>query len=190
MSASVFLAACSPRRGGNSDVAAALLQESTAAHCVVRRIADQNVRPCISCGYCDGHPGECSLDGPEDGAREMFRLLCSTSLTVVVSPVYFYHVPAQAKAWIDRTQRFWTCGQKPGRGRRMTAVLLGARPRGEKLFEGAERTLRYMALAAGLEWLEPLRLYGLDEVGALAGNREAVERLRAYAAALPVGETR
>ena len=72
----------------------------------------------------------------------------------------------------------------------MTAVLLGARPRGEKLFEGAERTLRYMALAAGLEWLEPLRLYGLDEVGALAGNREAVERLRAYAAALPVGETR
>lgn len=189
MAASVFLASCSPRRGGNSDVAVSLLHETIAAPCTVRRVADQHVRPCISCAYCDRHPGSCSLDGPGDGARELFQLMCSSALTVLVSPIYFYHVPAQAKAWIDRAQCFWKCGDKPGGGRAVTAVLLGARPRGEKLFEGAERTLRYMALAVGLEWLEPLRLYGLDEVGALASNREAVERLRAYAAALPVGKT-
>ena len=58
------------------------------------------------------------------------------------------------------------------------------RPRGDKLFEGAERTLRYMALALGLEWVEPLRLYGLDGPDDLAGHAEASARVVEFAASL------
>lgn len=180
----VFLAACSPRRGGNSDVAASLVRQALDAPCAQYRVAEAGVYPCSSCGYCDRNPGECALDTPGDGARELFQVMCRAPLSVVVSPVYFYHLPAQAKAWIDRTQRYWACEKKPGGGRPVTAVLFGARPRGEKLFEGAERTLRYMALALGMTWVEPLRLYGLDAPGDLAGNAGASERVREFASAL------
>lgn len=180
----VFLASCSPRRGGNGDAAARLVRQALGAPCREFRIADEGVRPCVSCGFCDVHPGRCALDAPGDGARALFDAVCRAPLSVLVSPVYFYHLPAQAKAWIDRAQRFWKCADKPGGGRPVTAVLIGARPRGDKLFEGAERTLRYMALALGLEWVEPLRLYGLDGPEDLASHAEASARVVEFAASL------
>ena len=179
--APVFLASCSPRRHGNSDFAAALMQRSLGVPCAAFRVADMGVRPCVSCGVCGERPGVCPLDEPGDGARELFGAMCAAPLSIIVSPVYFYHVPAQAKAWMDRAQRFWAGGEKPGQGRALTALLFGARPRGEKLFEGAERSLRYMALALGLEWVEPLRLYGLDGPGDLAGSGTACAQVEAFA---------
>ena len=184
MTAPVFVASCSPRRGGNSDFAASVLRGALGVPCETYRVADLGVRPCLSCGYCDAHPGECSLDAPGDGARNLFQAMCRAPLSILVSPVYFYHVPAQAKAWMDRSQRFWNCGAKPGEGRPVTAVLFGARRRGDRLFEGAELTLRYMALALGLEWLEPLRIYGLDGPSDLAENSEAAESIRRFAGEL------
>ena len=181
MAEDILLAACSPRRGGNSDFAAHLLQEALPGRSLVRRVADLGVRPCISCGFCALHPGFCSLDTPEDGAKALFEDMQRARFCLVISPVYFYHLPAQAKAWVDRTQRFWACGEKPAHGRILSAVLFGARPRGEKLFEGAERTLRYMALALGMSWQEPLRLYGLDGPDALEKSAEARERILEYA---------
>ena len=187
MTEPVFLASCSPRRGGNSDTAVRLMRQGLGVPCVEYRVADKGIRPCSSCGFCDAHPGLCSLDVPGDGARELFDAMCRAPLSILVSPVYFYHLPAQAKAWIDRTQRFWSCRTKPGEGRPVTAVLFGARPRGDKLFEGAERTLRYMALALGLEWTEPLRLYGLDGPHDLAAGAEASERVLDFAGRLSRG---
>ena len=179
-----FLASCSPRRGGNSDAAVLELQNALPGPCLVRRVAEAGVRPCVSCGFCASHPGSCALDGPEDSAAALFQAMFQARLSIVVSPVYFYHIPAQAKAFVDRTQRWWACGEKPGRGRVLSAVLIGARPRGEKLFEGAERTLRYMALGLGMEWREPLCLYGLDGPGELAVHPESLERIRNFAGRL------
>ena len=176
-----FLVSCSPRRGGNSDFAVRELQKALPAPCRVCRLTESGVRPCVSCASCDAHPGKCSLDGAGDGAAAMFQTMFRSRLSILVSPVYFYHIPAQAKALVDRAQRFWACGEKPGRGRALAAVLIGARPRGEKLFEGAERTLRYMALTLGMEWQEPLCLYGLDGPDALASSSESRERIHAYA---------
>lgn len=187
VSAPVFLASCSPRRGGNSDFAVSLMQRSMKVPCRAWRIADEGVRPCVSCGMCLSRPGTCSLDAPGDGAKALFDGMCAAPVSVLACPVYFYHVPAQAKAWIDRAQRFWTCGEKPGRGRVLTAVLFGARLRGEKLFEGAERTFRYMALALGMTWSEPLRLYGLDGPWDLENSAEACARIVSFAEALAAG---
>lgn len=184
MTAPVFLVSCSPRRGGNSDFAVSLMQRSMKVPCMTRRIADEGVRPCVSCGQCLARPGTCSLDTPGDGAKALFDGMCAAPVSVLVCPVYFYHVPAQAKAWIDRAQRFWACRDKPGQGRVVTAVLFGARLRGEKLFEGAERTFRYMALALGLTWTEPLRLYGLDGPRDLENSAEACARIASFAETL------
>ena len=188
-SRTVFIAACSPRRGGNSDHAAALLGEAWGLATPAVRVADAGVRPCISCGFCASRPGLCSLDGTgphgeKDGAQALFSAMCAAELSVIVAPVYFYHLPAQAKAWIDRSQRWWAvedAASRPGAGRTMTAVLMGARPRGDKLFEGADRTLRYMAKTLGMEWHPPLYLYGLDGPDALVRSAEKQAQLRNWA---------
>lgn len=189
--------ACSPRRGGNTDGAADLLEktleESLGERGQTIRVADLPVRPCVSCGWCDAHPGECSLDrssapvvpgfapGP-DPALPLLRDLCAAPVACLVSPVYFYHLPARAKALVDRAQAFWSLPSelKPGRGRVMGAVLLGARPRGEKLFAGAILTLRSVADVLGLTLAAPLSLYGLDDAEALSRSPEAAERIREY----------
>ncbi|MBR4423345.1 MAG: NAD(P)H-dependent oxidoreductase, partial [Mailhella sp.] len=148
------------------------------------RVADAGVRPCASCGRCLSHPGECALDGSGDGAAALFAHAAAARLTLIVSPIYFYHLPAQAKAWIDRAQRWWAlpASAKPAAGRTLSAILIAARERGEHLFDGAERSLRYMALALGMEWHPALRLYGYDSPGALRADSAAQERIRRFAA--------
>ncbi|MBP3730192.1 MAG: NAD(P)H-dependent oxidoreductase [Mailhella sp.] len=177
----VFIAACSPRSGGNSDYAASMLQHFFSGASHVLRVADIPLHPCSSCGHCAVHPGICSSKG--DGAPELFAHVARARLTIMVSPVYFYHLPAQAKAWVDRTQAFWNLPEadKPAAGNFFAAVLIGARPRGAKLFEGADLTLRYMAQALGMEWIQPLALYGLDGRDALKNNAQAQRQIREFA---------
>ena len=216
----VFVASCSPRRGGNTDFAAHLIQEVLSPLVQVVRVADCRIRPCTSCGFCAEHPGQCLLDSMEpvhfsndidreslkhpavsgteqalsdiqrvgmeqkgtaagDDAARLFNALCSSSFSFIVSPVYFYHVPAQAKAWIDRTQRYWS--STPGSGGILAAVLIGARPRGARLFEGARLTLRYMAAALGMKTVDALCLYGLDGPQALALDKGSQTRILEYA---------
>ena len=107
MEPSAFIAACSPRRGGNSDCAAETVRLALPVPALTARVADAGVRPCVSCGHCLSHPGECALDGARDGAAALFSHAAAAHLTLIVSPIYFYHLPAQAKAWIDRSQRWW-----------------------------------------------------------------------------------
>ena len=183
MAASVCILACSPRRGGNSDTAAAIVQEALARPAEVRRIADIGMRPCISCGYCGNHPGSCALDGPEDGALSLLEGLVAGPAACLVSPIYYYHLPAQAKALVDRCQRYWN-GACPGRGTPLGAILIAARPRGDLLFQGAELTLRYMARSLGMSPIPPLCLYGLDAPGDLAGRPDLQERIREYVSGL------
>lgn len=177
--------ACSPRRRGNTDTAAALAHAALggAAADGPLRVADLGLRPCVACGHCDAAPGACPQP---DAALPLLRALASAPVACLVSPIYFYHVPAQAKALIDRAQAFWGLPpeRKPGQGRRLGVVLLAARPRGDKLFAGALLTLRYMAEALGLTLAEPLTLYGLDAPDALRGRPDLQSAVGNYGRAL------
>lgn len=194
--APVFIASCSPRKGGNCDYASSLVERTLPVSASVIRVADAHVRPCSSCGVCDSMPGRCTLDGPTvlpssvttqppltDGAKALFAAMASAPVTFVVAPIYYYHIPAQAKAWVDRTQRFWALnGETPAKGRAMACIFIAARQQGEMLFDGAERTLRWMARTMGMEWLEPLRLYGLENASALADSVEKQAEICSYTA--------
>ena len=50
------------------------------------------------------------------------------------------------------------------------------------LFDGAERSLRWMAKSLGMEWLEPLRIYGLEHASALADSVEKLAEICSYTA--------
>ncbi|WP_458399285.1 flavodoxin family protein [Mailhella sp.] len=195
-SAPVFIASCSPRKGGNCDFASSLVARTLPVSTSVIRVADANVRPCNACGVCDSMPGRCTLDGPtvlpssagvqvpmRDGAKALFASMTLAPVTFVVAPIYYYHIPAQAKAWVDRSQRFWAMkGESPAKGKGMACILVAARERGDMLFDGAERSLRWMAKTLGMEWLEPLELYGLEHASALADSVEKQAAVCSYAA--------
>ncbi len=178
----IVVFACSPRQGGNTDLAAGFLDEIFEVQKKNRAIIylrDFLVLPCNGCGACE--KGGCVLD-EKDCAAKLFFLLQNASQVVFLSPIYFYHLPAAFKAFIDRSQAyFWknpdiaSPASRPAR--KAWAGLWGARPKGEKLFCGTELSLRYFLRIFGFELEPPLLLYGVDACGDilhLAKNREAL----------------
>ena len=93
----------SPRRGGNTDYVCSVLVrefESMGLEARFYRVADYRVEPCRSCRLCLSR-GSCVID--DDMTRLFYRELLDSKAIVVASPVYFNSVPAQLKAFIDRT---------------------------------------------------------------------------------------
>jgi multimeric flavodoxin WrbA len=138
----------SPRTGGNTDM---LLDEAlkgaTDAGAEVSSIrgCDMDIGGCIECGGCDA-TGECVVD---DDMQRVYPLLDEADVIILASPMFFYSMPAQAKALIDRCQAMWcrrllrSSGEKkpPSRGRGYL-IAVGA-TKGKNLFEGAELVAKY-----------------------------------------------
>ncbi len=185
----VLLLACSPRRNGNSDTALHLARETIfgpeAAAPPVTYLRDHAVLPCVSCGHCGRHEGECPLFA-RDGSVPLFDALETSATLILAAPIYFYHLPAQLKALIDRSQTTWMLRyvwKKPRPPRRRAHVMLmGARQQGEKLFEGSLLTLKYWLELFGYDLAPPLTLYGLEGPDDLAGDAAKREAVIRYAA--------
>lgn len=164
------------------------------------------VDPCVACNACiraakrlknpdqedAGAPGQgpsphfgCPLTLKDDSAP-LLRSLAEARGLCLVSPIYFYHLPAALKALVDRTQPFWAlrdagiachAGQRP---RICHVILLAARPKGDKLFEGSLLTLKYALAPLNIRLAEPLLLRGLDGPSALLGRPGAMQAVAAY----------
>lgn len=129
----------------------------------VIQLCEHHVEYCVGCGTCLEH-GRCWI--PDDHAALLSRLLAADAV-VLASPVYFYHVTAQMKTFLDRS------------------LALGHKPRPEwkpglavsvSAGQGEVSTADYLA--------GRLRVYGAFPVGALTAlatvpggfiGREAVE---------------
>jgi multimeric flavodoxin WrbA len=180
----VFL--CGPRAGGNSDAAgrafaAGLARAGQAPRIIALR--DHDVAPCRGCGACAGPGRRCVLDRPGDAAGELFAALDAAPVAAFAAPIYFYHVPALFKAFIDRAQRRYEIRQAEGPGetpdRLAYPLLVAGRPRGERLFEGALITLKYFLWPFGFLPGPATLLRGLDAPGDLAGDAEALAAVEA-----------
>ncbi len=184
--------ACSPRRG-NCDFAASLLARSLGAergfpnlppfflrHCAVQ--------PCISCGCCSPAPGQenfvpfCPV-AEKDESKGLFKALVEASELFLVAPIYFYHLPAQLKALIDRSQFYYNNNQLlPARKKPVKTVLISGREKGKKLFEGSLLSLKYFYKAIGREEATPpLLLRGLDGPQDLETRADLQGEIFAYA---------
>ncbi len=192
-----LVVAASPRAGGNTDRAADLLARaaveaaSGAPEPEVVRLRDYGVLPCLGCGSCGRHPrGQCVLAG-QDRAEELFARLMDAPWVAVCSPIYFYHLPAQCKAWVDRSQSHYLLRRRGDAAllalpeRPAHVCLVAGRPRGERLFEGALLTLRYFLAVYNLTPGGVATLRGLDGPQDLESDgeaRRAVENLGRTAA--------
>lgn len=158
----ILLLAASPRPEGTSDVMAHLFAEGADAGgvtCHFRPLRAARIRPCRGCGRCAAAPFRCPLSG--DDADALFADIIAADLVFWAAPIYFYGLPAHAKACLDRAQRFWAAPVAPAQ-RPAIAGLVAGRPRGEQLFTGATLGLRYFFPLLGRTLVEARQWYGME----------------------------
>ncbi len=179
MASQALAISCSPRRGGNSDAAAELFSrgiEAAGGACRTLHLRDHPVSPCVGCGACAKGPAHACPLAEEDQGGEVFAAVLEASLVCLVSPIYFYHVPALFKALIDRGQRFYNArlagapevANLPPK--QAFPILIAGRKTGERLVEGALLSLKYFLSPLNITLADPLTLRGLDARGDLNNN--------------------
>lgn len=182
---------CSPRAGGNSDYAAecfstGIRQAGGRYHvCYLRQF---NVYPCLGCLRCAHDPhGYCFL-ADMDQSSPLFQFLFSAPLLFLSAPIYFYHLPAQFKTWIDRSQSYYLRREKGDHAllnlprRPVVISLVAGRQKGEKLFDGAMLTLKYFLRTFNFEVKEHLVFKGVETPEDLQANQGATDSLIAAGA--------
>lgn len=165
----------SPRENGNSNFAAQLVLKAL-GNGTIYSVAKASISGCLACDYCASHYGECvlsnknacaihssQLQNTHDQADFYFQKLFSAEHVFFISPIYHYNVPAQMKAFLDRTQAWYYKTKEDTQNQKKCGlILLGARTKGDKLFEGATLTFKYALQSLNYALVEPLCFYGLD----------------------------
>ncbi len=175
---------CSPRANGNSDFCAELIHKQF----LMRQIQGaesffpcrKNLAPCIACGFCDNGQGKCRLAlHKNDAVAALYNSLFQLDKAIFIVPVYFYHVPAHFKAFLDRAQAWYAVPyeQKPAKNLSIDLILIGAREKGDKLFEGAKLSIKYAMQCIGANIGTSLCLYGLNKPDDLAKNQQKQQQI-------------
>ncbi|WP_051261017.1 flavodoxin family protein [Desulfovibrio inopinatus] len=173
------LFAASPRAGGNSDRALDEFAQGVreaGGDCNALYLRKHRILPCVSCGVCEQtQGGPCPLAEKDDSAP-LFDALLSSDFVFFASPIYFYHLPAHFKAFIDRGQRYYEAALANRSemlalpSRRAAACLVAGRKKGERLFEGAALTLSFFLEPFRIRLEPQMGLRGIDASGDLASN--------------------
>jgi multimeric flavodoxin WrbA len=102
MSKNILVLTGSPRKGGNSDklADAFIAGAQQAGHTTVKyATADKKIKGCIDCQTCFKKGTACSV--PDDFS-ELAPLLEQADMVVFATPMYWFSLPAQLKAAIDK----------------------------------------------------------------------------------------
>ncbi len=134
---------------------------------------DKKLAGCIHCDACAKAPHACPLAASDD-CEELFSLIRSHEHVLWISPVYFYGLPSQAKALIDRGQRLYNASlaasavpavseaqDVPEQGS-STALFLAGQTGGAKLFEGSRLSVKYFMAAIGCPMKKACALRGIN----------------------------
>jgi len=174
----------SPRKKGNSEVLTQELLEGVrqaGGSPEIIRLCDLKISPCISCGGCD-KTGRCVV---EDDMIPLYEKIISIDKIIVSSPIFFYGVTAQTKAFIDRTQALWNRKrllQKKGEWvhnpERKGFFISVAATRGARIFEGAILTMKYGYDAMGMLYGGDFLVTGPDKRGDMAKYEKKLAEAR------------
>lgn len=174
----------SPRKKGNSEVLTQELLEGVrqaGGSPEIIRLCDLKISPCISCGGCD-KTGRCVV---EDDMIPLYEKIISIDKIIVSSPIFFYGVTAQTKAFIDRTQALWNRKrllQKKDEWvdnpERKGFFISVAATRGARIFEGAILTMKYGYDAMGMQYGGDFLVTGPDKRGDMAKYEKKLAEAR------------
>jgi len=178
----VFLG--SPRKKGNSEILTKAILEGVrmaGGTPAIIRLCDLRIAPCISCGGCD-KTGKCVV---EDDMTALYDKILSTDKIIVASPIFFYGITAQTKAFIDRSQALWNRkrllqekGEWQDNPERKGFFVSVAATRGARIFEGAVLTMKYGFDAMGIHYAGDFLVSGPDKRGDIAKYEQKIEEAK------------
>ena len=162
----------SPRKHGNS----VAMAKAVANGCLQKpgnsvefiHICDLNISPCLACGGCSS-TGNCVID---DDMIQLYTKTDAADRLFFVSPVYFYTMTAQIKAYIDRCQAKWSRKyllkkvHRPNEQRTGHLLSCGA-TKGDKLFDASILTVKSLCDTLDLEYGLPLLIRNVESADAL-----------------------
>ncbi len=188
----VLALAGSPRRNGNTR----LLLAAFAEECVRRGMevetvdlantAKWRIGSCLGCDKCVS--GECVQ---KDSMQDLYSKLQDADAVALAAPVYFYGLPSQVKAMIDRCQLFFNRKyrrKEPVRTRPCQGFFISCgATKGARLFDGAVLTVKYWFDALEVSYTGDALFRDVDEAGAVLGHPTAMEQVRSLAGRLTGG---
>ena len=171
----------SPRKNGNSEtlaqsVASGILQvPDTSVEFI--RLNDLRITPCQGCGGCN----KTSICVIEDDMTALYEKVDICDHLILVSPIYFYGLSAQCKAFVDRFQARWARKYLLGirfrtDEQRQGTLLATAATEGKKVFDGALLTSQIFFDALDLECGESLLVRGVDQRGDMQKQAQTLEQ--------------
>jgi len=184
----VLIFSGSPRKRGNTEtlidkVVDGIVQNGSTYKVV--RLADAKIHPCLGCGGCEKE-GMCDID---DEMQSLDTKITAADRIIIASPIYFYGVTAQTKAFVDRCQALWSRKYLLKRRLKGSVPKVGyflsvAATKGERIFEGATLTVQYGLDAMEFSYGGELVVRGVDKRGAIAGIQEELEKATEFGAAV------
>jgi multimeric flavodoxin WrbA len=171
----------SPRKGGNSDILLDRALEGAAgvgADLDRMYVRELKISGCLECGGCD-ETGACVI--PDDMA-EVYPRLQEPEVIIMAAPMFFYGVPAQLKALVDRSQALWS-------GRRLVKspdqwktydqgrgyfIAVGA-TKGKTMFDGAKMMAKYFYDALDKSYKGGLFYAQIEKKGSIRDHPQALE---------------
>lgn len=103
----ILILSSSPRKRGNSQLLCEQFQKGAEAaghQTDLVRLAEKRIGFCRACDGCMRNGGTCVL---QDDMAQVLRQFQEADVVVLATPVYFYGISAQMKAFIDRTYPIW-----------------------------------------------------------------------------------
>ncbi|MDD5084966.1 MAG: flavodoxin family protein [Candidatus Omnitrophica bacterium] len=173
------LAICgSPRKRGNSDY---LLDEALKALEVYRvpyekiYIADHAIYPCNACYGCLKN-GRCII---RDDFAKIYAKIEKCTHLLIAAPIFFYSVPAQLKAFIDRFQalyvRYFVLRKKKPPQKKGYFFSVSASTQRD-VFTGAFKTMDFFLRCINARIEAKLCVRGIEEKGDILRHTRALKQ--------------
>ncbi len=179
----LLLICASPRKGGNCASISKYLHTSFNKARVLF-LFDYTIKPCIDCKACKNNSEDkdfCSQDNDENNStKELYKAIYDADTIIFISPIYFYHVPSQLKALIDRAQRYWYNHSSHKIDKKIFAIYAAARPSGQKIPQGVDLSFKYFAPLVHARFMQSLCLYGLEDEQDFNLSQKAQTHLNKY----------
>lgn len=180
----------SPRKGGNTETLVAAIMAGAAqagAECETVRLSDLKISPCIGCGGCT-KTGRCVIF---DDMQGLYDKLAAADVICLASPIYFYGLTAQTKAFIDRLQALWSkkqllvaAKQWPPHPHKKGYLISVAATRGDKLFVGAQLCAQYAFDAMGVHYAGDFLVRGVDQRGDMKRMADKLQEAEQFGKAI------
>lgn len=176
--------ACSPRTKGNTTT---LLEkalegaEEGGAKTELLTLGHFKFAPCVACNGCF-QEGQCIVP---DAMQDIYQKLLDFDRIIIAAPIFSMGICAQAKALVDRGQRFWATKYilnrpviAPQRDLARKGIFIScAGSNFPEVFSDAERVIRYYFMILETAYAGSYLYKEVDELGAILRRPEALQEV-------------